>query len=69
MYQDYVDFLVAAKQPMDALRVADSSRLQVFSEAAPQPFGVKFDLARLSAKLAKAKAAVYYYWLGPKRSR
>ncbi|MBS1835685.1 MAG: CHAT domain-containing protein, partial [Acidobacteria bacterium] len=68
VYQDYVDFLVAAKQPMDALRVADSSRLQVFSEAAPQPFGVKFDLARLSAKLAKAKAAVYYYWLGPKRS-
>lgn len=68
VYQDYVDFLVAAKLPMDALRVADSSRLQVFSEAAPQPLGVKFDLTKLSAKLAKAKAAVYYYWLAPKRS-
>lgn len=68
VYQDYVDFLVAAKLPMEALRVADSSRLQVFSEAAPQPLGVKFDLAKLSAKLAKAKAAVYYYWMAPKRS-
>ncbi len=67
IYQDYVDLLVETGREREALEIADSSRLQVFSERG-QDRSAKLDLRRAAANLRAAKTTALFYWLAPKRS-
>jgi CHAT domain-containing protein/tetratricopeptide (TPR) repeat protein len=66
-YDAYVEFLVAAGRPLDALRVTERSRASTLAE------GLGFDVDRAAAldpqQLARNRGAVILsYWLAPERS-
>ena len=69
-YQEYVDFLMAQHRPLDALRVAESSRARVLAEKLGEgPPAARRSSAYDYRKLARASRTVLLsYWLAPRRS-
>ena len=68
-YREYVDFLVAHRQPEKALEVAESSRSHVLEERAGSAATVDRHSAEDYRQLArKTQSVLVEYWLGPDRS-
>ncbi len=68
-YRGYVDFLMANRQPLRALEVAESSRLRVLAERSGRAENIGPRTVEEYRKLARlAKATLLEYWLGEERS-
>ena len=72
LQDDYIQFLVSQKRPLEALQVADYSRAQTLAEglasahnnSGPRPWAME-NPQRLAGRV---KANILFYWLGPKYS-
>jgi CHAT domain-containing protein len=70
-YDAYVDFLVAQKRPLDALRIADLSRAQTLEKGLSSSAQAKTAQAAVFKPQGIARrlnATLLFYWLGQKRS-
>ncbi len=68
-HRDYVEFLIAGKQPEKALEVADASRARLLEERSGGAAGAKnFTAADYKALSRRMKAVLFEYLLGPQKS-
>ena len=70
-YDDYVDFLIRHKRPVDALQVAELSRARTLAEGlsagAKSPTRPSLSV-RPEQVAARLRATILFYWLGQERS-
>jgi len=70
-YDAYVNFLIAQKRPLDALKIADLSRAQALEMGLSTSSGAnpaKPGLGDVSAIAFRRKETLLFYWLGEQRS-
>ena len=63
-YQEYIDLLLAQRQPDRALAIADSSRARVLAERHGVGAPVRATPAALKGVAGQLNATVLFYWLG-----
>lgn len=69
-YEAYVNFLIAQKRPLDALRIADLSRAQTLELGLSSSSGANpaKPNGNVSAIAFRRKETLLFYWLGEQRS-
>jgi len=69
-YNDYVNFLVARKQPQEALRVAELSRARTLAEGLGRADSVSLSAAnfRPQKTAQRLHSILLFYWVGPEHS-
>jgi CHAT domain-containing protein len=69
-YDEYVNFLIDQKRPLDALRIADLSRAQAFEQSFSTASGATTAKRALDPReiARRVQATLLFYWLGLQKS-